>query len=241
MTWTEQAWVEENSPYEAAAYATHLIIAGIVNPDHEYELFVHPDKLAKRCHCSVSTLRRQLAKMVTDGYLAMVDAGGGRGKWATYRFVRKHSQSDYVSQDQNLVTGDVNLPIPRAETYPSGDPVLLVTKEELKRKEIVRDNFPFDALWNIYPKRNGKRLYKPEAERQWAKLNDDDKSAAMVGAKFYREACDRGDFMAKDAYRWIRDHLFIDWQEPAEPRPQNGKPGGGQDTSLLWRDVEGEM
>ena len=110
MTWHEQAWVETNSPYDGSAYATHLIIAGIVNPDHDFELWVQPEKLAVRCHCSVSTLRRQLAKMVADRYLEVVDPGGGRGNFATYRFLKKGSQNDQVYEDENLVTGDGNLP-----------------------------------------------------------------------------------------------------------------------------------
>lgn len=135
MTWTEQAWVEEHSPYEGGAYATHLVIAGIVNPDREYELYINPDNLRKRCHCSLQTLRRQLAKMVEDGYLKMLNPGGGRGNFATYRFVRKPTQNDQVSTDANLPISDANLPISDAQTYPSQDPVLLPKKELKKEKE----------------------------------------------------------------------------------------------------------
>lgn len=124
MTWHEQAHVEDHSPYTGGAYATHLIIAGIVNPDHDFELYVHRTELAKRCHTSVATLRRQLDQMVDDGWLEVVEGGGGRGNIARYRFVKKGAQSEQVSNGKVLNA--------RSQTCSNPNPVNSVSKEEQK-------------------------------------------------------------------------------------------------------------
>lgn len=123
MTWHEQAWVELHSPYENALYATHLIIAGIVNPDHDFEVWLHQEDLAKRCHTSSRNLRRQLGQMTDDGYLTLIEPGGGRGKAARYRF-EKPGQPGQVSE--------TNPDKSRTETRTTEDPDLLVSKKEQK-------------------------------------------------------------------------------------------------------------
>ena len=159
MTWHEQAWVEENSPYDGGAYATHLIIAGIVNPDHDYDLWVKPDKLAKRCHCSVSTLHRHLVQMVKDGYLEVLDQGGGRGKFGHYRFLRKGSQNEGVS--------DVNPVKPEQETLSNQNPVLFVSKEERKeRKTSAPKSFPITAEMRAWAEEAGAGYVSLEEETQ---------------------------------------------------------------------------
>lgn len=84
----------------------------------------------------------------------------------------------------------------------------------------------FDDFWPSYPKRNGKRLGKPKAFERWKRLSPDDRRAALVGARFYAAACDRGLNIAKDPERWVRDRCWEDWQEPAEPSQpvQNARP-----------------
>src|ERR1035437_120513 len=100
MTWHEQSWVELHSPYTGGAYATHLIIAGIVNPDHNYELWVNRSALAKRCHTSIETLRRQIEQMAEDGWLELLRLGGGRGNITLYRFIRKGDQNEPVYETE---------------------------------------------------------------------------------------------------------------------------------------------
>jgi hypothetical protein len=76
----------------------------------------------------------------------------------------------------------------------------------------------FPQFWEQYPRRNGKRLHKSEAQKQWAKLSLDDRRAAWRGAVNYAEAITRGlHLAAQDAFRWLRERAWEDWQEPAEP------------------------
>lgn len=82
----------------------------------------------------------------------------------------------------------------------------------------------FQNFWDLYPRRNGKRLSRGKAERIWWGLKPEQKTAAIAAAKHYAAACNSGITIAADAFRWLRDRSFEDWQEPATPTPQNGKP-----------------
>lgn len=81
----------------------------------------------------------------------------------------------------------------------------------------------FDAFWEAWPKRGGKRLYRGKAEDQWRKLTLEQRRAAYRGARHYAAASDAGTQGAMDAFRWLRDGAWTDWQEPADPT-QRGSP-----------------
>lgn len=74
----------------------------------------------------------------------------------------------------------------------------------------------FEQFWISYPKRNGKRLGKNKAQAQWKRLSDEEKQSALAAASHYASACDRDLTIAKDAFRWLRDREFEDWQTPAQ-------------------------
>jgi hypothetical protein len=81
----------------------------------------------------------------------------------------------------------------------------------------------FSEFWNIYPSRNGKKLGKAKAERQFWHLGTTGRERAMTAVVHYRDACDRGLTLARDPFRWLRDKDFEDWQEPS---PARGSPNG---------------
>ncbi len=93
----------------------------------------------------------------------------------------------------------------------------------------------FEAFWRIYPKRNGKKLGKAEAETVWKRLSRGQRQAATTGAQHYAEAVDAGLFLAKDAHRWLKGSCWQEWQEPAQPGPRvvNGRPYGAPDDAVL--------
>jgi hypothetical protein len=209
--------VELHSPYEnGALYATHLIIAGIVNPDNDHELWIAPEQLAKRCHCSVRTLRRHLERMVADEMLELAERGGGRGKVTKYRFLMPENK-----QCQNGTVSAANSVTTRAETVSPGVSHLLPTKEVTKARDGARADvdplYGFDHFWGMYPKRNGRRIGRGLCERRWARLSIEDRRAAYRGACNYRADVDAQRTIAKDPDRWLRDRLWEDWQEHVEP------------------------
>lgn len=114
---------------------------------------------------------------------------------------------------------------PRTDNPQAGNPRRVITnssKTEESKTELVlvasEESKPFGDFWNIYPRRHGKRLNKPEATRHWNKLNQKDKEAAIVGAKLYAESVINGTTLSsKDPDRWLRDRKWEDWQEPSIP------------------------
>lgn len=73
----------------------------------------------------------------------------------------------------------------------------------------------FEQLWDRYPRRDGKRIARDQAAKQWRRLTGPERIAARRAVEHYRAACDAGLTRAKDAHRWLRDRAFNDWLEPA--------------------------
>lgn len=82
-----------------------------------------------------------------------------------------------------------------------------------------------DDFWERYPKRDGKRIGKKQAKQQWSKLKPDDRRLAVTAVENYAAAAEDPKVFCpvKDPWRWLRDRLFDDWQEPAQPSA-NGPP-----------------
>lgn len=94
----------------------------------------------------------------------------------------------------------------------------------------------FEAFWTAWPARNGKKLYRGKAEPLWAKLGPDDRRAALAGALNYADASAAGLAGAMDAFRWLRDRSWADWQEPAVPDPRPGRSAAGDGLSPAARE-----
>lgn len=75
----------------------------------------------------------------------------------------------------------------------------------------------FDEFWDAYPRRDGKKLEKAKAVAVWKRLTKPKRAKAMAGVVHYAKACNTGLTKAKDAFRWLRDGCWVDWQEPARP------------------------
>lgn len=82
----------------------------------------------------------------------------------------------------------------------------------------TQDDDSFEHFWDAWPRRNGKKLARDKAERIWSRLTLPERRAAYIGAQHYAAASDAGLAGAKDAFRWLRDREWPDWQTPAQPR-----------------------
>lgn len=87
----------------------------------------------------------------------------------------------------------------------------------------------FDEFWETYPRRNGKRLHKGKAQSAWKRLSNVERVRAQTGVVHYRSACDRSLTLAADAFRWLRDKSFDDWQTPAQESANGHKPYSNAD------------
>lgn len=79
----------------------------------------------------------------------------------------------------------------------------------------------FEKFWSGYPKRNDKRLHKGKAHSVWKRLNNAERERARTGVAHYLAACEQGLTIAADAFRWLRDKAFDDWQTPAARAPSS--------------------
>jgi hypothetical protein len=185
------------------------------------------------------TVRRHIADMTANGLLCHQSRPreDGRGRTSDRYFL--HVGGQCAREDCPLLTTPdqpANLAVrtttnrPTEDDQPAtsgrrGNSQSLNSQFSLVRDIAEATDLRFSAFWEKYPRRNGKRLGKPEAENAWKRMNRGERTAAMTGATHYAQACDDGVTIAKDAHRWLRGRCWVDWQEPAEP-PNCSRPSG---------------
>ena len=101
-----EAFVWEHSPYTGDLFIVHLALGDIANDTYEARLWVSREQLAKKARTSVSTVKRALRRFVVEGYLEVVQEGGGRGKVTEYRFLRKQGQDEPLYDDTETGSND---------------------------------------------------------------------------------------------------------------------------------------
>lgn len=116
---------------------------------------------------------------------------------------------------------------PEAEAY----------TEELTPTEVVKqtsaprasksapsvDNFtPFaEEVWSLYPDRNGKKLNKKKFVATLRGVPARDWDAVLIGVQNFSTSRQAVQGYAPDAFRWIRDEMWRDWQTPEVVRQIN--------------------
>ena len=71
----------------------------------------------------------------------------------------------------------------------------------------------FDSFWDKYPPRDGKKAAKARAVTAWKRMSKAKRELALTGVEHYAAS----GWRAKDAFRWLNDEAWVDWQEPATP------------------------
>lgn len=191
--------------------------------DGTWSCYPSQQRLADETEQSVRTVRRQIDELVERGVIVSVQRNTGAGRTSNlYVFVL-----DALLGPADTVTGGPQRTPDAAHRSPETDPSGHLVSDELlgelppegttsstvvDRAETERQ---FDLFWNVYPKRNGKRLGRGDALTHFGRLTIDDRRAAYRGAVNYRAACDAGATIAADAFRWLRKRRFEDWQTPA--------------------------
>lgn len=99
---------------------------------------------------------------------------------------------------------------------PQPEMLILVPSEASTSSTVIAETDDgFVHFWEIFPRRNGKRLNKRLAMAAWSKLSIDDRRAAWRGARHYAAAVDAELQIAKDPDRFLKHRCWEDWQEPA--------------------------
>jgi len=80
-------WVYRHSPYRGALFSVHLAVADSVNDQHGNEFWMAQGTLASKARVGRQAANTALAGMVADGYLEILEEGGGRSRPSHYRFL----------------------------------------------------------------------------------------------------------------------------------------------------------
>lgn len=121
-------WVWKHSPLSGAQLLVHLAIADVVNDAHEHMFWMTTSKLAEKARVGRSATVTALRELVENGYLAVVESGGGRGRGTTFRFIfpetaRRATSLETARSDTETARSD-------AETARSDAPIGIT--QELK-------------------------------------------------------------------------------------------------------------
>lgn len=208
------------------AVETLLMVALADHVNADDECFVGIKTLAKAARCSYGTARRRLAGLEARGVLTRQRRRREDGNLSTYLWslVRPEpapnlraspaptdARADQRASDSALTSARPEARAePPSDEPPSGEP----TQGALAL--VASGDADFDAFWNAYPKRNGKRLYKADAERDWRRMNRQERAEAAIAVHHYAAACLAGATLAKDPFRWLRGRCWVDWMEPAD-------------------------
>jgi hypothetical protein len=82
----------------------------------------------------------------------------------------------------------------------------------------LNNNQHFEEFWNIYPARNGKKLYKQDAQEFFLKLEPEVIQTIIEATKNYAvsELAQKG-IGIKDPIRFLRKEVWKEWIEPEKP------------------------
>lgn len=87
MSGDATGWAYRHSPYRGATLAVHLAVADSVNDQFGNEFWMTQSSLALKARVSRESVNIALAQLVADGFLELLEVGGGRAKYAKYRFL----------------------------------------------------------------------------------------------------------------------------------------------------------
>ncbi|MBW3663553.1 MAG: hypothetical protein KY469_10675 [Actinobacteria bacterium] len=114
---------------------------------------------------------------------------------------------------------------------PDGDDELVLVDEDDEQTLST-----FQAWWELYPPRNGKRIGKGKALQAWRRLSLEQRRRAWIGARNLAAS----DQLPKDPVRFLRpdtagEFPFDDWQTPAT---SNGSARDGPDYDAVFAELQ---
>ncbi len=88
--------------------------------------------------------------------------------------------------------------------------------ENKDEKENINNKEAFEKFWNLYPKRNGKKVGKKETYNKFKKLKQEDVKLLMIATKNYSQSKAAKENYAKDPVRFLKNDWWKDWLTPEE-------------------------
>lgn len=185
--------------------------------------------IARKCQISERTVQRSIRSLVDLGEIVVVPQGGGTPTMSPdrrpnlYRVTMRSGATDRHPEVDGVTDsaprGDSVTPrgVTPVSPNPSDDP----SETRTPPSTDVDRSAGFDVFWDLYPRRNGKRLGKAKALERWRKLSPASRTQALLGARAYAASVARGDTIARDPERFLANHYFEDWvPEATEEAPR---------------------
>jgi len=153
-------------------------VAGLVNSHHDFEYWQDTKVAADELRFTAGTVRKYMSRFVDDGWLEVVEAGGGRGNATRYRWLG-------VPDGETAPLGALTETAPGVretapgvpETAPGVNPLLSTDKKRKQDKTSKRKySESFEAFWSEYNER--KRSIKNKTAEVWKRLSADDRRDA---------------------------------------------------------------
>lgn len=245
FNWAKRTSFEVDGVSRTAAKCIMLVLSDYV--DERWSTYAGQRRVGEESETSERVVRRFLAAAELAGYLCRErraeGPGSGRGGPEARVYLHVDGSRELCpcecDQAANLAAGLDDQPANGATTnrpnrldqpaksvpIGKGAPLSMNPEEDPKENPAIDPLLGFPDFWEQYPKRNGKREGRGKAEQVWRRLSYEERKAAWRGACHYGRACDSGLTIAADAFRWLRDRRWEDWQDPAIPSTSGPRRG----------------
>jgi hypothetical protein len=193
-------------------------VAEVVNPHHDFEYWQRPEVAARELNSQPGTIRKYMSSFVDDGWLVVLEAGGGRGKNTRYGWVYEtatpvavyEAVQETATGVQETATGVQETATGVQETATGVRSHYLLEKKEEEGEERTKHagvsrsySDSFDAFWADYQRKGNKF----KTAQHWSKLSAADRCAAHKSLPFYFIEKPEAKYRL-DGERFLRDRRF---------------------------------
>jgi hypothetical protein len=92
------------SPFKGATFQVHLAVSDSVNDQNSNEFWMEQGNLAKKARIDRTTANAALRKLLDQGFLELLEEGGGRSRPSRYRFLFPEAQVVFDSRNRHQKT-----------------------------------------------------------------------------------------------------------------------------------------
>jgi len=175
------------------------------------------DRIARLIGCSKRSVARPLDELEKAGWVDREKRYDANGARTSDGYMVRVSRATVAQESATTTQESVDPPRAgagghHAQERDEREPVEREPLNENTSLTLVHEDSSFDAFWEQYPLRNGKRLGKVATHRAWFRLPGKDRDAVMRAIPNYSAGC--GGY-PKDPERFLKHRLWEDWQEPA--------------------------
>jgi hypothetical protein len=219
-----RSYVWARSPYKGLTFIVHFAVADVVNDMHRNEFWMLSHNLADKVRAQPSSVRGALRQLVEDGFLEVLSEGGGRSP-TRYRFLFPDVEVLWGQQQPSAegtagVVGTTAAVVGTTAAVVGTTAAVVGTTHNRKKKQNVEpnrkqnssvvatvdDDATFDAFWEAY----GRKVGKKAACGQWDRHVRGKVDPEMVIAAAAAYAAVTPVKYRKHPERWLRDHRWAD-------------------------------